>query len=207
MEMSLSRALGELKMLAKRIEKVNDELMPIDMVINKKCAIGKSTDDFVNSARADNQSSKDLTKRYNTIKTALILANATTDVFIAGIKYTIAGVIERKNSIAFDKGRLFRLRKVLAETRTAIVRHNERALMNCDKSAGEVLGKESVAIKDGQYTTFYNQYMGTHEASMIDPINIEKEIKDLEDEINAFEMEVDISLSEANARTMITIPD
>jgi hypothetical protein len=47
--------------------------------------------------------------------------------------------------------------------------------------------------------------METNKVEIVDPMNVKKMAKELEEEIDTFESNVDWTLSEANGKTLITV--
>ena len=56
-----------------------------------------------------------------------------------------------------------------------------------------------------EYDAVAKPFLLNNEAKIVDPLDVKKLIETLEDGINAFEQEVDIALTESNARTEIEI--
>ena len=90
-EISITKALAELKLLRKRIE-AGLEDAKFTMLRTKKSMV--DVDKFSTNAHAAYQSYTDLLARYNAIKSAIVLSNATTRVSIGGHSYTV-----RKNGL------------------------------------------------------------------------------------------------------------
>ncbi len=92
-KMIVTRALDERDLL---IKKINDAIDRASFVTVKKTSddivIGgkKSVQEFDDEARADLQSIRDLISRYNRLDAAILLANATTDIEVAGVTMTRA---------------------------------------------------------------------------------------------------------------------
>ena len=90
-KMIVTRALDERDLL---IKKINDAIDRASFVTVKKTSddivIGgkKSVQEFDDEARADLQSIRDLISRYNRLDAAILLANATTDIEVAGVTMT-----------------------------------------------------------------------------------------------------------------------
>ena len=92
-KMIVTRALDERDLL---IKKINDAIDRASFVTVKKTSddivIGgkKSVQEFDDEARADLQSIRDLISRYNRLDAAILLANATTDIEVAGERQSIS---------------------------------------------------------------------------------------------------------------------
>jgi pyrrolidone-carboxylate peptidase len=66
------------------------------------------------------------------------------------------------------------------------------------------LGKD-VKTNPDTITALRNSFMETNKVEVVDPMNVKKMAKELEEEIDSFESNVDWVLSEANGKTMIEV--
>jgi hypothetical protein len=109
-EMSVHRALRELKTLDKRI---NNSLQSIDFVVdvvgNKQPKGYNKVEDYENEVKSKYTQIQDLIKLRNLIKREIILSNATTKITINNIEMTVAEAIEMKSSIDYKKSLLLKL--------------------------------------------------------------------------------------------------
>ncbi|MCP4369761.1 MAG: hypothetical protein GY797_16855, partial [Deltaproteobacteria bacterium] len=104
MEMTISRALAELKLLDKRIRGTIEKGTFAGLAQGKKSITGYETnDEFIKTAKSSIQSAQDLIKRRQAIKSAIVNSNAKTEVTIADKKMSVAEAIERKSSIEYEK--------------------------------------------------------------------------------------------------------
>jgi anti-anti-sigma factor len=62
-----------------------------------------SVDDFNTNAKANSTSVLALIKQRNAIKSEIVRSNALTEITVDGKVYTVAGAIERKNSIGYER--------------------------------------------------------------------------------------------------------
>lgn len=101
---SVSRALVELKTLEKRIEKTLNDLQPVTVMIGTRFEAGISgREEFEKNVTSSYQSLMALVARKRKIKSAVVKSNATTTVNVSGEIMTVAEAIERKNSIGIEK--------------------------------------------------------------------------------------------------------
>lgn len=202
---SAHRILAELKIIGDRINeaatqefvgcRVGDEGIPAGF---------KSIEEFEKRAKAKWFSVNDLIKRRNQLKRALIASNAVTIVEIAGVKMTVAEAIDRKDAIEFDKRLLTHLR---GQNSNVIRRfEGELRILNqqIDKRIEEASGKDAKVNKEDE-ENIIKMAEKRYKPHFVDPIKINEQIDKLYQEIREFELEVDIALSESNARTMIEI--
>lgn len=205
MEITITRALAELKLLDKRIQRsINDSVLA-GYTVGKKIMTGfNSVEEIEQRAKSDYQSIQDLIKRRNDIKAAIVVSNATTRVEIAGNTMTVAEAIERKSSIDYDKMLLNRLRSTYSSIVNQVDRVNEEVKNRLDRQLEVLYGKEgkSKAIENEELTKAFKE---DNEAKMIDSLNLKNRIEKLTKDIEDFETEVDFVLSESNTITRIDV--
>jgi hypothetical protein len=205
--MSVSRALVELKTLEKRIQKLINEFKPNDIAVNNKLRVNMnmSKEEFAKSVTADYQQLKDLITYRNAIKSAVVFSNAMTKVTIGKQEMTVAQAIERKTSIEIDELFVQHLNEWWSRYTNDVDKLNATLPARLDKLLEATFSKESAKVKTEEYEAVAKPFMERNQAVLIDPLNIREKIKELEDSIVEFKKEVDISLTESNARTEITI--
>lgn len=208
MEMSLARALLELKTLDKRIEKAISEHRVYDLKQKKmgnKALISHLTlDDFEKEAMASSKSISDLIHYRRTLKSAVSFTNATTMVKFMGQEMSICDVIDYKKISDYNKTLLNKLK----EQRAACERQVEFNRSHLDNQIQQMLlqnyGKDKKANAD-DYEAISKPLIEANETLLVDPLKSFHTINRLTKEIDEFEKEVDITLSEINARTMIKL--
>lgn len=209
MEMSITRALAELKRLDKRINKA---IMSSTFVVsNKKSAKNvngiMTKEDFAVSVKSNFDSIQALIARKKFIKSAIVESNAKTYVVIGGVKMTVADAIERKNNIEYEKNLLERMNYQLKRAIVDMENKNSAVDDKLDTLLETMLGKDNAKNVDKETNEFAVSYRNDNEYEILDPIKIEKEIEKLEEDIENFESEVDYVLSESNTITKIVIED
>ena len=211
MEISIARALTELKTLDSRIEKAiyNSVLVGAKRKSSQKINNKYTKEEFIELTKADNQSVKDLIERKKLIKQAVVRANAETRVVVAGTDYTIADAIERKRSIELDKELLETMKTQYRKALSEVERNNDKVERELKELLDTRMSSDSKDSKNSNNNNleFATSYRDMNEWELIDPLGLEKAIQQLEFEIDEFEMDVDSSLSEINAITKIVIPD
>lgn len=208
MKLSLHRALGELKMLNKRILSAINENKYVGYQIGEENPKGfNSVDEFVSTVKAGYQSVNDLIKRRNEIKSKLILANATTNVVVAGVEMTIAEAIDQKDFIDYKKSLLNELKRQFALTDQHLERERRDMEIRLDKRLESDLGSKDRKNHVQEVEEITENFKKRYEPKMVDPISIRATINKLQKEIEDFEVEVDSVLSEVNATTFIELED
>ena len=209
MEMTISRALTELKLLDKRIKGAIEKCTFAGLAQGKKSIAGYETnDEFVKVVTSSIQSAQDLIERRQAIKSGIVNSNAKTEVTIAGKKMSVAEAIERKTSIEYEKLLLQRIKTAYFSAINDLENKNSLVRNKLDELLEAHFGKDtSQKIKSDDIKTISDPYLEQNEWRLIIPKNMEKIITDLEDDINNFELEVDYTLSEINAITKIMVND
>lgn len=207
MEMTITRALTELKLLDKRIQRSIQESVFGGFLVGKKPMTGfVNQEEIEKTAKANYQSATDLIKRRNAIKSAIVQSNAVTYVVIGDKSMTVAEAIERKTSIDYEKMLLNKLKNDY----TKLVRHvdsvNEEVKNRLDKHLETLYGKDG-KVRASENEELIKPFLQENEAKFVDPLNLKAKIEELTIEIEEFEAEVDFVLSESNTIKRIYIED
>ena len=205
---SITRALKELSVLDKRIANSVDNLSVLDVTQgkfkNKALKSNSNIDEFTKQATASFQSVNDLVDRRNNLKRSIVLSNACTNVEIGNETFTVAEAIEKKSSIGIKKNLLTRLQREKRRFDIDIETSRTALNTNLDMFMQQNLGKDRKSDKN-DFDNIAKPYIEANETTLVDPIGVSTVIESLENEITAFEADVDIVLSESNAKTTITI--
>lgn len=207
MKMSITRALAELKLLDKRIQSTMQATPFIHYSIGEKPVSGyATTKEFEDKAKSAYQSTLDLIKRRNLIKSAVVLSNAVTQVEISGVTYTVAEAIERKTSIQYEQQLLEKMKDEFTWTTNHIERINDEVKQQLDRQLEVLYGREA-KLRVDENNELIKSYREKHEAKMVDPLKLRNEFENLEKKIDEFLTEVDFVLSTSNTLTEIEIPE
>ncbi len=209
MEMTVTRALAELKLLDKRIsDKTDDRVRFVALARGQEAVPGfESRDAFQRQAAAAIQSTQDLIKRRAAIKSAIVLSNATTQVTIAGRSMSVAEAIEYKTSIRYERALLERMSSQLASVTESAEKENVKVRAEADKRTDAALGEGSRDNKAHEYRSIFDAYMERNAFQVIAPKGLAETIAALRERIESFEYQVDFTLSEINSLTRISVPD
>jgi hypothetical protein len=206
-EKSIARLLIELKTTSKRIEKLIIDFHPGDIKVNKKLTTNQSVEDFERKARSDDASINALIDYNDLIKSLIVKSNASTPVIVAGEKMTVAEAIEKKSSIVKKKNLLERYRTALHSLKRQFETLQTKADRELETFITATYGSKDLSkVNKDDLERISVAFRETHEPVIFDPLGIDDKARALELWISNFESEVDISLSESNSRTMITIP-
>lgn len=206
-ELSIHRALSELKVLDKRIQKAYQKNFITMQIGSSVPDTYSSVEEFETEAKASLDQVTQLIKNRNEIKAAIVKSNAETEVVIAGQKMTVAEAIDRRDSgIEYDKNLLSVLKHQLSKMVVSLERENQNFEDRLEKRlASDINPKDKGATKEIEVLT--ESYTKRYKPTMLDPISIREKIKELEEKVESFELEVDFTLSESNANTKIQIED
>ena len=204
MKMTIHRALAELKLLDKRIDKQIKDSVPFCVVKKKdeKQVNGMSLEEYNKKVEGNFNAIIDLIKRREQIKAKIMHSNTITKVNVAGEEMTVAEAIERKNTIEYKKKLLNRLRADLQMALDEMEAGNITLLDRLESFLEATLGDNP---SSKEIETVSEMFKEKNELKLYNPINIEKKIEKLEEEIEDFLMEVDFVLSESNSKTTIEI--
>lgn len=217
MDMSVHRALLELKTLKKRIEK---EIRSADFVTPVKGRAEKVNGVPVKELEAKFQSNYDtivsLISNYEKIKAAVIRSNAGVEgtprtVSVCGKEYTVAELIEELNTVygrefnsGFKSQLLAHMQSSLATCKRIIEQNEANAEAKINAYLTNVGGKDTKLSPEetARHTEDWHKY---NDYRLIDPLKLEDKIKALNEEIERFRVEADAKLSEENAIRKISV--
>jgi hypothetical protein len=146
----------------------------------------------------------DLTKRYNSLKSAIVMSNATTKVTIGGKEYTVADAVERKRTIAMEHDYLTAMQNQYNSVTAEFERHQQAEQQRVDRLLTTELAKDAktnVEVVQQLTATFLAQ----NKAVILDPLGLAERIAEMKKSLEDFETQVDYCLSESNGRTSITV--
>lgn len=207
-KISITRALKELKTLDSRIQSAITSLNVLDVTQEKfkgKTLKNNSTvENFTKEVKAKYDSYQDLVKRRNSIKSALVLSNATTKVRVGGREMTVAEAIDQKSLLEYKKNLL----RSLKTQKSQFDKELELSRQNMDRQI-EVFMQQNLGKDRKTSAEDYNQiaapFIQANELKLVDPIEVSKVITNLEEEVTTFEADIDIALSESNSKTEIVV--
>lgn len=204
-QLSIHRALAELKRLNGRITVATNE---IQAIATKRKSTDKLAGKPVVEAKKDMQASYDkvvsLIQYRDQLKTLVVQSNAETFVTVANEKMTVAQAIERKSSVIYEKELLKTLKEQYARAVKELEKHTQELPEKLETYLVNILGNKERRSED-EVKLHTETYLRRNEYELVDPINLKSIIDKLELKIDEFEAEVDAVLSESNATTIITL--
>ncbi len=201
-KMSVTQALPELKLLEKRLDKVTETISEWCKVSHNGAPVDK--DKHKKETEAQLQSYLDLVKRRDAIKRAIILSNARTKVKIGSFEGTVAEAIEYKSSIRFKRTLVQGMKDSLQAKREEFDRMKGQVESRLERLLQSELGKD-VKTNPETITALTTSFRENNKVDLVDPLDLAARISSLEEELDAFETNVDWVLSESNATTFIEV--
>jgi hypothetical protein len=204
-EITITRALAELKLLDSRITKKTAE-SDFAFLLSKKNRNNLNTETLTTNAKGSFQSIVDLIKRRQNLKSAIILSNSSTKVKLNGEDMTVAEVIECKQLVQLYKDLLLKLKQNRETVLSQVERNNQQMELDLQKLLEINFGKSSNAkTNTDDIENISKTYREQNKSEMLDCINVDSKIKEVEELINKYETETNFVLSESNAMTKITV--
>lgn len=208
-EITLHGALAELKIIDNRIEKKIHNFNPIGLAKQGK-PVNNYIDEkvFKSDASKDWQSINDLIKYKQSLKSAVVKANATTLLTIGENEMSIADAINQKTQIESKEQLLNKLKQQYDSIVAQHNKENERIENIALDNAKIMLGKQGdnkVTATDEEVKNIVEPFVERERFNMIDPLNLKAKIEELDNYIATFKAEVDAALSVINATTKITV--
>lgn len=204
-EISITRALAELKLLDSRISKKISECEFV-FFSSKKNKNNVNQDALVSNSKASFQSVMDLIERRKNLKSAIILSNAVTTVKLSGEEMTVAEVIERKQLVEYYKQFLQKMKQNRELVSSQVERQNIQMETDLQKILEINFGKNTTGkTSSDDIENISKTYREHNKAEVLDGLNVNNKIKEIEEVINRYETESNFVLSESNAVTKIKI--
>jgi hypothetical protein len=206
-KMNVHKALCELKILDDRIPKAINacKFVALKKVASKQ-VLSQGVEDFKETEKANLAKAMDLMRRREAIKRAVVLSNAITKVIVAGNEYTVAEAIELKNhgldwkrKLRESLGYSIRMAEANLEATNAEAERKADAHVQGIANGKDIRAEEIKSIREGYLAGVLVEIVDTV------PGGAKEMLKKLDDEINAFMVEVDSALSTSNALTELTI--
>ena len=204
-EITITRALAELKLLDTRIEKKISEGEFI-YFISKKNKSNVNQDTLVTNSKASYQSITDLIARRQKLKSAIIWSNSTTQVKLGDEIMTVADVIERKQLVVFYQKLLLKMKQNRERVLNQLENHNQQMESDLQKILEINFGKSSnVKTNSDDIENISKTYREHNKADVLDAVGLDNKVSEVEELLNRYQTESNFVLSESNAMTKITI--
>ena len=172
-KMTIHRALAELKLIDSKIERKCRHITASggkqkDGLVNEH----HKEEEFVRDVKALFQSVTDLIQRKQSIKSAIVVSNATTQVKIGENTMTVAEAIHYKEIVNAKQLLIDNLRTKHSATLTGIEQANAKVDQNALKLAEAALGKDNVKITDTDALSITGPYLEKYRFTLVDPLKV-----------------------------------
>ena len=210
-EMTITRALSELKTLQSRYVKSINGLNLVAVKQGSKLRGPNASykeNDFVNNAIEGLQSSDALYARIIAIKSAIDKSNSTTTIKIGSREMTIQEALVYKKFVDLKKAKLQTLQRLAKSARADFemaINENQSAI---EKMISSTVGRDGTDSQKATARKEAEDYIEkTKAVALVDPWGGDKLVKALDEEITEFETNIDYALSESNSTTKISLED
>lgn len=139
------------------------------------------------------------------LKSALVQSNAVTKINLAGNEISVAEAIEKKDSIKYKKELLKKLRDDLKNVEGAVNRNNSTIEQRADDFISKLYASSAATQEERMESR--RKWIESNLGYVVTNDELSKKIKELEEEIDFFENNVDTTLSVSNAKTVINVTD
>lgn len=202
MEISISRALVELKMINKKItDKI--EGYQVAAAINSHTTDKDAVKEFTEKSSAKFDQISSLIERRSDLKSAIVNSNATTKVIVCNESMTVASAIERKTSIELEKTFLRHLKNKFYSVRKNVETQNAKVKEKAESQAKIAFDNEGEETKG--YFEFVDTYYTKNKYDLVATNDIEVKMEKLQERIYDFESEVDSCLTESNSTIKVDV--
>lgn len=204
MQISLTRALAEVKLINKKLDDMDFKLAKV--AINDVLLDGGNftPQSFLNFAKGVLASRADLRKRKRALKGAIAKANVETSVKIANENMSIIEAIEYKQILS-DKINEFAM--LIAYIDQAVkMKEKEEAKTEekAQRTLESIYGTAKNSLPKDTIEQTLNSFRQAYKIEVISPMSMEEAIAK-KAEFESILSEIDLTLSEINAKTMIKI--
>jgi hypothetical protein len=215
MQITMHRALSQLKTTASRFEKEISKSRFIAITVGQTgTSNGRQVADVEREIRATYDSVVDLMRNYTALKLGIIRANSgvtgktqeVEQVELNGKKYLVAEIIAIQQFIVPMKERLLAaMADQLETTNNHIERTNARVSNDISQVLSAVSNGDKTKLTGDQVDALTKAHYANNCEFAVDPLKLTEKIRDLRKEIDELTVAVDAKLSEVNALTVIDV--
>ena len=209
-EMTVQRALNELKIIDERLSKRLTEFVVVGTKKVSEARVVETREsivEFENRAKGVLDSVDGLLRRQQELKHAIMTSNATTMIEVAGKTYSVMTAIDRKRTIEKEKLVVKYMRDALIRAEYKVNQENDKMESYIQRQTNAMAGGDLSSKKDDYIIAFEKSYREQNSWDLVDPLKIRDLIEQREQEISMFELEIDTALTVSNAITKIEIED
>lgn len=210
MQMSVTRALAELKRYDDKLSKASFTSQFVSVVVGKndkkKLMSGNVTpEQMATKIQSDVDTINSMIELRAKIKAAIVTSNAMVLVTVGGRQMTVAEAIELKSSIGLKKTLVSNMQNQLTAANNTVAASNAKLDQQIETNLATVYGSDKSKIDTATYEAVAKPQRDQKEAALLDPMKISELIEKMSEEISLVETELDFTLSEVNAKTVIEV--
>lgn len=209
-EMTVQRALNELRIIDERLNKRLQEFVVVGTKKVSEARVVETREsivEFENRAKGVLDSVDGLLRRQQELKHAIMTSNATTMIEVAGKTYSVMTAIDRKRTIEKEKLVVKYMRDALIRAEYKVNQENDKMESYIQRQTNAMAGGDLSSKKDDYIIAFEKSYREQNSWDLVDPLKLRDLIEQREQEISMFELEIDTALTVSNAITKIEIED
>lgn len=202
MEISITRALAEVKLIDKKLKDADCDLARVainGVLVNSN---NQTPQDFLKYARGTIDSRADLRKRKRALKGAIAKANVQTSVKIGKEELSIIEAIEYKGIVSAQIDELSLMIAYLNEAVKIKEKEEAKTEEKAQRTLESIYGTAKNSLPKDTIEQTLKSFRDAYKIEIVSPIALEKAIAQ-KDELTDLLSEIDLSLSEINAKTMI----
>lgn len=216
-KMLVTQALDERDLLVK---KINDKIATASFVDTIKpnetnvYAMKMDKNEYAKEAMASYQQIHDLIERFQKIDAAIVASNAKTQIKTSYGTFSVAGAISLRSRLrgmdSYDGKADFegKLQSKLNGEYNERVRFcdmkNSQLMNTAENMRLSILGRDN-KVKDDKPLGVVEAYVKENTTELVDPLDVKKKLKQLEEKRNVLLTELDTQIKVSNATTFIEI--
>ncbi|MDA3046187.1 hypothetical protein OFO10_03365 [Campylobacter sp. VBCF_06 NA8] len=204
MEISITRALAQIKLIDKKLQGGDYKLAKVainGVLVN---ASNQTPQDFLKYANGVLDSRADLRKKKRALKGAVAKANVQNTIKIGKEELSIIEAIEYKGIVSAWIDELSMMIACLDEAAKIKEKEEAKTEEKAQKTLESIYGTAKNTLPKDTIEQTLKSFRDAYKIEIISPLTLEKAIAQ-KDELVTLLSEIDLSLSEINAKTMIEI--
>lgn len=201
-KVTLQRVLAEIKNLETKL--------PTDIAATKfvEVKVGQGVDirldQMVKTVDSDLQSIVDRMQRLANLKAIRNYANATTEVVVNNTTMTIDEAVALKASLPMRQNLISALRQQLANA-TALIQKQDETIQQRVEAQLTALNSGTKKASEQEIEAIRNLVSPGLKAELVAPHDLQVKIDKMQKEVDNITLELDFTLSEANAKTEVEV--
>ena len=208
-QISVTRALAKISHLDDKIARDTSNLEVIRVTKGdgeSKVFVdnNQNIDEFEKDAISSLQSIKDMISKRSKLKAAVNKSNSTTIVKIGSREMTVAEAIQEKSQIASTEFLISILKRQSTSVDERFKRETSAYEQKVDQALAVYGGRDKAPSEEG-IAVITKPLRDKQLPGVSDAIKVNATIKELQDSVDEFKLEVDFVLSESNASTLVDV--